>query len=184
MKKITFLIAIFLLTSLTAMAKIDTAEANKKLLKTVTRKAQEIKSQKHKKGPICYACGKEITSNMQHCEALGHVALCSEVAPQNNAAATPDIDTCPKCGAELTIDERFHGKKHVCDTPKKNVCYRCGEEILDPHQHCRATYGVELCAVNEEETKPQVDSQDVVCPKCGAKLTIDERFHGQEHHCK
>ena len=94
---------------------------------------------------------------------------------------------CPKCGEKLTIDERFHGCKHYCKQTKeeKSYCYRCGEEIVEDHQHCSATGHVALCsATPEEDDSTEVKMPATHCNKCGAELTVDERFHGVPHTCK
>ena len=136
----------------------------------------------------CAYCGKEICSQGQHCAAKGYTSLCratkTQVQPLSNCAPSH----CSVCGEQLTIDERYHGVKHVCKTQPKDTaahCAYCGKEILGQGQHCQARGSVALCSPSKQElTAPAPNSASSVCPICGKKLTIDERYHGVEHVCR
>ena len=140
-------------------------------------------------GGVCFYCKQSIETTHQHCPAQGSVGLCSdtEIKTQTEATAAPE-ECCPICGERLTVDERFHGVKHVCPEVKpgpNGVCFYCKQSIETTHQHCPAQGSVGLCST--EEIKMQADTASAPtenCPLCGEKLTVDERFHGVKHVCK
>ena len=95
---------------------------------------------------------------------------------------------CPQCDAQYTIDEKYHGVKHECAPAEKdapNACARCGQEVR-PGQHCAAADYNALCAASEPQPaeKEQAQNEASHCPKCGAKYTVDEKYHGVKHHCR
>ena len=143
--------------------------------------------------PTCVYCGEQFNPALhEHCSAQGYAGICSPTkndykAPKTSAPASH----CPKCGEELTIDERYHGAKHVCkNNPPKEaacpVCAYCGEEIRDKHQHCAAKGYTGLCCEVKENPADYRDTSyaPACCSECGEALTIDERYHGAKHHCK
>lgn len=131
---------------------------------------------------VCAYCGEEITSEGQHCPAQGYVALCSNTIKSNKPASVKSVPSvCPLCGQALSIDERFHGAKHVCPKAEldtcaskaqtKEYCIYCGEEITSSSQHCAASGYTTLCTVS--------------CPECGADLRNPENLDKSgTHHCK
>lgn len=98
--------------------------------------------------PVCAACGEEITSAYQHCQASGSTAICSPV-PAPAAKSGTEEETpfaCSVCGHVYSIDEKYHDVKHVCPGQKAApVCAACGEETVESHQHCKATAYTGLC---------------------------------------
>ncbi len=138
----------------------------------------------------CHRCGEEITHQGQHCDAANGVALCS-VTPEEDDSTEVEMPAthCNKCGAKLTIDERFHGVPHTCPQAnaeeKAPVCHRCGQAITEPGQHCDAIHGIGLCSATPvAKDNTEVKMPATHCDKCGAELTVDERFHGVPHTCK
>ncbi len=134
---------------------------------------------------VCAACGEEIHSAGQHCAATGYTTLCSSSKAEPAAKnVQEDSSICPKCGKALSIDERYHGVEHHCQAAAP-VCAACGEEIHSAGQHCAATGYTTLCSSSKAEPAAQkVQEDSSVCPKCGKALSIDERYHGVEHHCQ
>lgn len=142
--------------------------------------------------PTCVYCGEQFNPALhEHCSAQGYAGICSPTkndckAPKSSAPAS----RCPKCGEELTIDERYHGVEHHCKdnaqtTAQKPVCAYCGEEITSQGQHCSAQNYISLCSQSKKhQRKVKSETPASRCPKCGKKLTIDERYHGVEHVCR
>lgn len=64
----------------------------------------------------CYKCGKKITHQGQHCEATDGTSLCSAKVEKGKTYQLQRVlkRVCPKCGAEFTIDELYHGAEHSC----------------------------------------------------------------------
>lgn len=123
-----------------------------------------------KAADVCAYCHEPIEYSHQHCAAQGYVGLCSpeKAETQKNTVQSPATH-CPVCGEELSIDERFHGAKHVCPevkesalknktatTQDKRYCIYCGEEITSSSQHCSAAGYNTLCTD--------------LCPQCGLDL--------------
>lgn len=188
MKRITLVLVLLLVACVTVKAQVVSPALPVGVVRAVAKKAMEAKKKAEEaKKAVCHACGQEITHAGQHCSAKNHTGLCSPTPEQEGVVYTnANITHCPKCGEKLTIDERFHGCKHYCKQTKeeKSYCYRCGEEIVEDHQHCSATGDVALCsATPEEDDSTEVEMPATHCNKCGAKLTIDERFHGVPHTC-
>ena len=180
MKKFNWMTALLCTVILTGVsfAQTNSQKFNKALEQAV------INAQKR----TCAYCGKEICSQGQHCAAKGYTSLCratkTQVQPLSNCAPSH----CSVCGEQLTIDERYHGVKHVCKTQPKDTaahCAFCGKEILGQGQHCQARGSVALCSPSKQElTAPAANSASSVCPICGEQLTIDERYHGVKHVCR
>ena len=141
----------------------------------------------HKK--VCAYCGEEMIESPQHCFATDGIGICSEQrkTSDNTPQTVPD-NFCPVCGHQYTVDEKYHGVKHVCKENKKEhkkVCAYCGEEILDPyHQICPAQEGSRVCSTQKQNTDntPKTTQQDY-CPVCGHQYTVDEKYHGDPHTC-
>lgn len=83
-------------------------------------------SESDAKAHTCYRCGKRFREG-QHCSAADYNALCAnspeqerqlEQAEQERKAAAEKARHCPKCGEEYSVDEIYHGEKHVCDEPQ------------------------------------------------------------------
>ena len=149
----------------------------------------QVKDAQEEQAPVCCRCGEEILSKGQHCAASGYVSLCTtqEYQPAKRTDSVPSV--CPKCGKAYTIDEKYHGAKHVCQAENTQeeqapVCCRCGEETLSQGQHCQATGCTSLCTTQEYQPAKRTDSVPSVCPKCGKAYTIDEKYHGAKHVCK
>lgn len=170
------------------------AQTEKQTVSKVAKAVEQaaLKARQKAQQKICAYCGEEITERYQHCSAQGYAGICSPTkndckAPKTSAPASH----CPKCGEELTIDERYHGAKHVCkNNPPKEaacpVCAYCGEEIQDKHQHCAAKGYTGLCCEVKENPADYRDTSyaPACCSECGEALTIDERYHGAKHRCK
>ena len=156
---------------------------------TVDEKYHGVKHicKEHKK--VCAYCGEEMIEYPQHCFATDGIGICSEQrkTSDNTPQTVPD-NFCPVCGHQYTVDEKYHGVKHVCKENKKEhkkVCAYCGEEILDPyHQICPAQEGSRVCSTQKQNTDntPKTTQQDY-CPHCGQAYTVDEKYHGDKHTC-
>ena len=168
------------------------AQTEKQTVSKVAKAVEQaaLKARQKAQQKICAYCGEEITERYQHCSAQGYAGICSPTkndckAPKSSAPASH----CPKCGEELTIDERYHGATHICknNTSKEvpcSVCAYCGKKITAPGQHCSAKGYVGLCSEEKTQAKqPSSSWAPTHCDKCGEELTIDERHHGAEHHC-
>ena len=169
------------------------AQTEKQTVSKVAKAVEQaaLKARQKAQQKICAYCGEEITERYQHCSAQGYAGICSPTkndckAPKSSAPAS----RCPKCGEELTIDERYHGVEHHCKdnaqtTAQKPVCAYCGEEITSQGQHCSAQNYISLCSQSKKhQRKVKSETPASRCPKCGKKLTIDERYHGVEHVCR
>ena len=169
------------------------AQTEKQTVSEVAKAVEQaaLKARQKAQQKICAYCGEEITERYQHCSAQGYAGICSPTkndckAPKSSAPAS----RCPKCGEELTIDERYHGVEHHCKdnaqtTAQKPVCAYCGEEITSQGQHCSAQNYISLCSQSKKhQRKVKSETPASRCPKCGKKLTIDERYHGVEHVCR
>ena len=169
------------------------AQTEKQTVSKVAKAVEQaaLKARQKAQQKICAYCGEEITERYQHCSAQGYAGICSPTkndckAPKSSAPASH----CPKCGEELTIDERYHGVEHHCKdnaqtTAQKPVCAYCGEEITSQGQHCSAQNYISLCSKSKKhQRKVKSETPASRCPKCGKKLTIDERYHGATHICK
>lgn len=122
--------------------------------------------------PVCAYCGEEITSQGQHCSAQNYISLCSQTKIQHRHTKYEDAAShCPKCGEELTIDERYHGVKHHCNPAAEQqtkYCIYCGEEIKTEGQVC--TEGGKCT---------------VYCPECHADLRDPANISPDGiHHCR
>ena len=74
------------------------------------------------KNHTCYRCGKSFRPG-QHCSAADYNAFCAKDAEQEKALEQEEQERqeqaaqdsyCPKCGAEYSIDELYHGVRHTC----------------------------------------------------------------------
>ena len=74
------------------------------------------------KNHTCYRCGKSFRPG-QHCSAADYNAFCAKDAEQEKALEQAEQERqeqadqdsyCPKCGAEYSIDELYHGVRHTC----------------------------------------------------------------------
>ena len=116
--------------------------------------------------------------------------------PHNDA----NYEKCRTCGEPIT-DERLYRRcpqdpDVMClpapkDASKNYTCYRCGKSFR-PGQHCSAADYNAFCAKDAEQEKAlekaeqqrrEQAAKDSVCPKCGAKYSIDEIYHGVPHTC-
>ena len=116
--------------------------------------------------------------------------------PHNDA----NYEKCRTCGEPIT-DERLYRRcpqdpDIMClpapkDASKNYTCYRCGKSFR-PGQHCSAADYNAFCAKDAEQEKAlekaeqqrrEQAAKDSVCPKCGAKYSIDEIYHGVPHTC-
>ncbi|MGN0017236.1 MAG: hypothetical protein ACI37O_07870 [Candidatus Avelusimicrobium sp.] len=114
--------------------------------------------------PVCAACGEKITDPYQHCKATGCTGLCSTAAvpagKTNAAEATPSV--CPTCGHVYSVDEKYHGVKHVCPAQKKaEVCATCGNPITDLSQRCPSDPDIHCMPAIES------DAEAHTCYRCG-----------------
>jgi len=140
---------------LAACLAVPAAAQDAKSLTTGVARMIRQAQQKHQESHArCTACGEEITASHQHCSATDYTGLCTAAPAQKGA-----------------------------DAP---VCAACGEEITDSYQHCSAADYTGLCSASPK--RPQTDKSASVepsaCPRCGQAYTIDEKYHGQTHHCQ
>ncbi|MGN0024673.1 MAG: hypothetical protein ACI351_04495 [Candidatus Avelusimicrobium sp.] len=151
---------------------------------TVDEKYHGEKHVCKKQQPVCAYCGEEIIESYQHCFAENGVGICSEEKKTTeNDPHKVQADCCPACGHEYTVDEKYHGERHVC-TKQKPVCAYCGEEIIESYQHCSAQDGVGICSEQKQTVENNnPDTQENFCSKCGHKYTVDEKYHGTKHIC-
>ncbi len=99
-------------------------------------------------GKICPVCKQELNESdkVTVCPDCGmpHHTSCWEMnggcstfgcAQQGSVKETKPIETCSKCGAELTEGQDFCPK---CGTPRKkaNVCSKCGAELQEGQEFC------------------------------------------------
>ena len=116
--------------------------------------------------------------------------------PHNDA----NYEKCRTCGEPIT-DERLYRRcpqdpDVMClpapkDVSKDYTCYRCGKSFR-PGQHCSAADYNAFCAKDAEQEKALEKAEQQRreqaakasrCPKCGAKYSIDEIYHGVPHTC-
>ena len=180
------LAAVFFTVPALAQGQTQSARTDTTAISAAIERAA-IKAVRQHQQKVCCRCGEEIYAG-QHCAATGYTSLCTAQKSKPASYADSSVPSvCPKCGENYTIDEKYHGVKHVC-TPKNTpaekapVCCRCGEEIY-AGQHCAATGYTSLCTAQEYEPAPRTDSTPSVCPKCGENYTIDEKYHGVKHVC-
>lgn len=184
MNKIKWMLLTLIAVCISASAFAQSTEAlqTAKFTKALEKAALNAKKN------TCIYCGKAITAPGQHCSAQGYVGLCStqKAEPQKDTVEAPATH-CPVCGEKLSIDERFHGAKHVCPKSEETaapVCAYCNKSIESAHQHCAAQGYAGLCSPEKAETQKYTsDAPASICPVCGEKLSIDERFHGVKHVC-
>lgn len=150
------------------------AQTEKQTVSKVAKAVEQaaLKARQKAQQKICAYCGEEITSRYQHCSAKGYVGLCSEEKTQAKQPSSSWAPThCDKCGEKLTIDERYHGAEHHCNSAAEQqtkYCIYCGEEIKTKGQAC-AEGGT--CTVS--------------CPECGADLRDPANLNAQGvHHCR
>ena len=150
---------------------------------------EAAKSKAAKCKDICQNC-KEKVQPGKHCPATDYTATCtSSCAANTDSASAQEMPACcPKCHKPYTIDERYHGVQHHCDSTNqsvaKPVCCRCGQEI-HPYQHCSATDYTDLCTPQEQSSDSSDSKTQMIpcCPDCLKAYTIDEQFHGKKHKC-
>lgn len=150
------------------------AQTEKQTVSKVAKAVEQaaLKARQKAQQKICAYCGEEITSRYQHCSAKNYTGLCSETKEEYKSPATSAQDSrCPKCGEELTIDERYHGVKHHCNPAAEQqtkYCIYCGEEIKTEDQVC--TEGGKCT---------------VYCPECHADLRDPANISPDGiHHCR
>lgn len=174
MKKLSFLLPALLCAFMSAPAAAQSLnlplseETSKKIDADITRAIAKAREEHQ-------ARIQKFLQDMSH-------ACCENVC---TATQAPSPEVCDKA-KECT--EKFTPCTDICDKSAEDKavirCAACGEEILDPAQHCAATGYTGLCSPSAEpvrpETTPAVPS---VCPVCGQEYTIDEKYHGAEHRC-
>lgn len=199
MKHIKWMSAVLLAALLATPAFAQTDKAlQAKVAKTV--EAVALKAAQ-KAQQTCVYCGEEITDPYQHCSAKNYIGLCSD-HKKSVSAQHPDSPAryCSRCGAALSIDERYHGVEHHCKTSPADemardqktssdyltpFCIYCNQEIHGNGQHCPATGYTALCSSSQRTDVDESNcSVPACCAKCGKSLSIDERYHGAKHKCK
>ena len=95
------------------------------------------------------------------------------ICPNCGYETKPDFIVCPKCGKAYTIDEKYHGAKHVCKTAQKDTveyCIYCGEPIVENNQKCTVAKGMD-CRVR--------------CPECTVNLRDPKNVNAAgTHYCR
>ena len=85
---------------------------------------------------------------------------------------------CPQCGAQYTIDEKYHGVKHECAAQENSVnrCARCGQKVF-PGQHCAAVDYTELCSDSAPVQEKQEEINEGLLHQAEALLQHDRDIH-------
>lgn len=107
----------------------------------------------------CTHCGKEITSDHQHCSETGFVGLCETAEEKQQRISSENADKTAK------------DAQKVKDTENYPLCTRCGEPVTRPDQECAATHYDEPCTPE----KPLVH-----CPECGREVPAGTKC--SNHH--
>lgn len=161
MKKVYTLLAV-LVAVCTALPSAAQNHVKNKVTRAVVRAEKAHKHQQ--KQAVCAACGEKITAPYQHCKATGYTGICAPKTAASEKAGTekgtPDV--CPGCGQAYTIDEKYHGVKHVCPAQEKaEVCASCGNPITQLSQRCPSDPDVHCLPA------PKSDAKAHTCYRCG-----------------
>ena len=167
-----------------------------------------VKAVRQHQRKVCCRCGEEIYAG-QHCAATGYTSLCTaqEYEPAPRTDSTPSV--CPKCGENYTIDEKYHGVKHVCTPkttqPKDTVrittsddpCSVCGRNAVlkaTTYQGSSAKQakteefciycGKEITASSQKCTASAGAVCSMRCPECGLVLSEENLGPDGMHRCK
>ena len=172
--KILTAVCCLLTLAVCAQAQVSLQKTNKKdnaqIEKVLQKRIMQARANQKAK---CYKCGETILDKYHQDCAKG--GICQAAPAQARKSANPS----PYTGKDP------HAKVAAVKAQANHVCAACGEEIHSAGQHCAATGYTTLCSSSKAEPAAKnVQEDSSVCPKCGKALSIDERYHGVEHHCQ
>lgn len=172
--KILTAVCCLLTLAVCAQAQVSLQKTNKKdnaqIEKVLQKRIMQARANQKAK---CYKCGETILDKYHQDCAKG--GICQAAPAQARKSANPS----PYTGKDP------HAKVAAVKAQANHVCAACGEEIHSAGQHCAATGYTTLCSSSKAKPAAKnVQEDSSVCPKCGKALSIDERYHGVEHHCQ
>ena len=172
--KILTAVCCLLTLAVCAQAQVSLQKTNKKdnaqIEKVLQRRIMQARAQQKAK---CHKCGETILDKYHQDCAKGGICQAAPAQARKSANPTPYTGKDP------------HAKVAAVKAQANHVCAACGEEIHSAGQHCAATGYTTLCSSSKAEPAAKnVQEDSSICPKCGKALSIDERYHGVEHHCQ